>query len=924
MNPWAKSLWHGVQFCADCIVLVACWSLWVALIVLLAVQLHIATSRELAVPEFVLRAIEGRFTASHVNARFGRATFDATGGLLLEKVALSLPEFTEPVATAHAVYVEIDPWLLAVGKLQAQRIHATGINIAVPALLTASGRSEDILSAADFTVTPRSSQLIVENFTARIAGVAIEAHGAFQLPPRKSAGPIEPLPLIENLAQHYVAFSRQLIRVSNELAAFEQPELHATLTPSAKYGAFAELTLSARQLQVPTAGNLLVRGLNASVRLPVLGEAAVEAPLTFLAEEIHASGGVVLQRVSANVTGLVTPARLVFVPHAAQVSAERIAARGFALASISSIFNSRAPEMWDASIDALCFGLPLAFSSQIDLKSQSGRVSPRGPLSPALLEPISAAIGHDVRQFIGFGEPLWVDLAATFGHGWKFERLFGRIAARKVDAYHVPIDAATGEIEFDGRHFLAHHAKATLGENEARGSFEQDLGSLHFRFLLEGRLRPLEISGWFGPWWPDFFQNLQFPAAVPNASVDVTGRWLAGPETTVFVFAESTSPTLRGTALDYARTLMFIRPNFFDAQEFVAVRHEGQVRGSFTRTLDLELKDWSAMTFALDSTLDLPTGIGLLGPEMASRLEPFGFVKPPHVLASGQLEGPAAPSGEHQKVEIKTTSTGDFTIFKFPARNLSFEAQLKDDDLVLDHVQAEVASGTVTGSARISGPQGQRKLGFDASVHNGRLSEAVTAITTYAAQRRGQASTEQKILPKQSQVTFDATLAAEGQFEDLFSYQGKGTAVLNGAELGEVRLLGLLSALLDFTALRFTNARLNFQLQGRKVAFPSVSITGANSSVEGHGDYWLDRGEIEFNARVYPFGESKSLLQSVVGVVLTPLSTALEVKLTGPLIQPKWAFVIGPTNFFRTLTQPSKPADETSPLAAEPAAAVVH
>jgi hypothetical protein len=37
----------------------------------------------------------------------------------------------------------------------------------------------------------------------------------------------------------------------------------------------------------------------------------------------------------------------------------------------------------------------------------------------------------------------------------------------------------------------------------------------------------------------------------------------------------------------------------------------------------------------------------------------------------------------------------------------------------------------------------------------------------------------------------------------------------------------------------------------------------------------------------------------------------LEVKLTGPLDKPKWAFVIGPTNFFRSLSQPTDVAPAT-------------
>ncbi|MGH7943502.1 MAG: hypothetical protein ACREH8_23290, partial [Opitutaceae bacterium] len=65
--------------------------------------------------------------------------------------------------------------------------------------------------------------------------------------------------------------------------------------------------------------------------------------------------------------------------------------------------------------------------------------------------------------------------------------------------------------------------------------------------------------------------------------------------------------------------------------------------------------------------------------------------------------------------------------------------------------------------------------------------------------------------------------------------------------------------------------------------------------------YALDRRELEFNAKIFPFQESGNLLKTVVGAVLTPLSNALEVKLSGTLAKPEWSFVIGPTNFLRAL-----------------------
>ncbi|HYP17100.1 MAG TPA: AsmA-like C-terminal region-containing protein, partial [Opitutus sp.] len=471
-----------------------------------------------------------------------------------------------------------------------------------------------------------------------------------------------------------------------------------------------------------------------------------------------------------------------------------------------------------------------------------------------------------------------------------------------------------GRIEFDGHRFVARDAVAVVGENEAHGSFEQDLVSREFRFLLDGRLRPLAIGGWFREWWPGFFNNFEFPLAPPNASVDVRGRWGVGHETTVFVFAESMSPLVRGAQLDYARTLIFIRPNFLDGLEVFGTRGAGEVRGAFTRHIELPGYRWREMNIALTSTLDLQTGAKLLGPELGARLQPFVFESPPRVSVAARFDGPGSAAGPRQNMRIEAQSTGAFSFHDFPARNLAFDAVLRDDELTLERVEASVADGTLSGNAKLWGPEGGRRLGFDASLRGASLGLAVTTVSQYAARRRGSESAgAEKILPGKNNVRLDLALSAEGGFDDPFSYRGNGNAALEGAGLGEVRLLGLLSALLDFTALRFTSARAEFKVEGPTIVFPSVNVTGANAAIHAHGDYSLRERQLSFNARIYPFEESNSLLQSVVGAVLTPLSTVLEVKLTGALDDPKWAFVIGPTNLLRSLTQPAAAGNAAVP-----------
>ena len=119
-------------------------------------------------------------------------------------------------------------------------------------------------------------------------------------------------------------------------------------------------------------------------------------------------------------------------------------------------------------------------------------------------------------------------------------------------------------------------------------------------------------------------------------------------------------------------------------------------------------------------------------------------------------------------------------------------------------------------------------------------------------------------------------------------------------------MLGILSALLRQTLLNFSTlqldaARANFTLEGRKLAFSEVKLTGPQAAMDTQGDYFLDTKAVAFTARIYPFQESRGIIGSAVGAVLAPFSQVLEVKLTGQLANPDWAFALGPINLLRSI-----------------------
>jgi hypothetical protein len=489
-----------------------------------------------------------------------------------------------------------------------------------------------------------------------------------------------------------------------------------------------------------------------------------------------------------------------------------------------------------------------------------------------------------------------------------------RTVVQGIDAYHVHMDEGRAVVEFDGRHFRSPEAWGRIGENFASGTYDHDLATRDFRFLLTGQLRPLDISGWFGPWWPNFFNDFELPAAPPRASVDIQGRWGEGRYSSNFVFVETTGPVIRGTKLDFARARLFIRPAFYDGMELFATSGTGTARGTFTYTTDPATFAWQRLDLDLVSTIDPAVAGQLIGPGGANAFAPFAFAQTPALKISGRLDGPAGPEGSHQSLNIEARSAAEFRLQGFPLENIAFTAAVRDDKITVDNLRAGFAGGVATGRVKLSGIGADRRVSADLALKDASLGRAAAILQNYAARLHGLPPPPAgKFVQEKANVRLDFTASAEGRYSDPFSYHGEGNATMQGPGLGEVPLLGLLSELLKFTALHFTSATTKFKLDGAKVAFSEFNLRGANSAIEAHGDYSLDRSELDFKAKILPFQESGNILKTAIGAVLTPLSSVFEVVLTGSLEKPQWAFAIGPTNLLRSLapeeTAPAKPAE---------------
>jgi len=926
MKPWQKVCVRGLRACGACCLAFAVWTLWLGLALLLVAQVYFASTSELELPGFVLRAFEDRLAASGVRATFGRTAFDPTGRVLIEDLRLSLPEFAEPVVTIRGIYARLDPWDLALGRFQPSEVRVTGASLSVPAMLAASGRADEVLRDLDATFVPGGHELAVAQFSARIAGVATTAHGAVHLPGLGAETGAPPLPVADFLAHNFPAICRSLAATAERLSALDQPALHLELAPSESRLAIASVTLFARGLKLDAPLPLQATGLHLVTKLPLFGEAPVTARLELTADELHLPFESTARGARVAIRGTLRPAQFHFEPLAVELAAESLEAAGFSASALAAQLTPGPLPQLNADAVAQIMGAPLAVHAHADFTARTAALHFAGAVSPTVLGQIGERLHLELRKYFDFAALDCAEGEATFGAGWKFEKLTARVALRGIDAYSVPIDEGRAVVEFDGRRFHAPEAWARIGENFARGTFDQDLTTFDYRFLLEGRLRPLAISGWFrSGWWANFFQQFELPVAPPVASVDVIGRWTDTRYSAVFVYADPIAPVIRGVKLDRARGLLFIRPGFYDGLEIFGTSGPGAARGTFTYATDPATFAWRRLDFSVASSIDPVLGAQMIGPAGLALLEPFAFAQPPALKVDGRLDGPAAPGGPHETVLIEARSPGEFRFRDFPLENIAFTAAVHDDEIAVDNLRAGFAGGVATGHARVWGRDADRRVRFDFALRDASLGRAAATLQQWAARRKGAPlPAPGRFVQERANVRVDATAAAEGRYDNPFSYQGEGNAVLQGQELGEVPLLGLLSEVLRFTALRFTSAKATFKIDGANLVFPEFNLRGANSAIDAHGEYALDRGELNFRAKLFPFQESGNALKSIVGAVLSPLSSVFEINITGALDHPSFALALGsavPAREAAPGENPPAAANPAEPATPTPAAA---
>jgi hypothetical protein len=895
---------------------VALWTLWLALTVLLIFQSYIASVNELPVPRFLLHAIENHLAESGATVKFGQATFDPSGRVLLKKVRFKLDSFSEPIVTADTIYLRLDPWALLERRFEPREIRATGANLFVPAMMSTSGQAEKIVEDVDagFSITSRGDEFTVDYLNCHLGTVSVSAHGTINagtLKATANGGTSTSLPLAEFLSKNYVGLSKEISNAEAEMAGLDHAVINATLMPSDTRGAIlvAELLADSLKLSKPVA--IEATRIKAESRFPLLGGTPTMTSLVATVEGLSVAGKVDAKGARARIRGVLKIDTLAFQPREMDLTAASVTVDGDTI--VAPIARIRP---WDgknvtAQIGAVVHGLPVWAHGAVDLDAKTADIDFVASLSPSLLEPVSQKTGVNLRRFVDLRQPVEAKGTAKFGPGWKFTKIAVRFDTRDFTAYGVRFEEARGHADFDGDHLFVSDAYGKSGDDFVVGSYQQDFTTQDFRYLLGGRLRPLNISPWFGgEWWKNIFGNFAFPVAPPDANLEVKGRYSKVRHFSVFGYAAVPGPLVKGVHFDTLRTILFVDENAADDLEIAVTNDGSSAVGSFKLSTLASDGMWTGLDIDANSGIDPRPLAPLLPHEGEAAIETFSFIKPPSATVHGHFDGPGSGTS-HKQMHAVVRADTPLKIHGVAFDRAAFTLDLADDDIHVSSIEAGLAGGSVKASADVTGPE--RRLGFKATMTGGSLGLAAQAAAGYVVTAKpGESGAMDTFAKDKSGVRLDLSISAAGTMDQLNTFGGEGNFQIQGANLGELGLFGGLSKILKFPELRFTQARATFKIHNSFLDFPDLTVLGANSQIKAKGTYSIDHRTLDFTANIYPFMESKSPL-ILFNAISAPFSALFRVKLAGSIDKPSWRLAYSPLNLFRVDESKANSADKAPP-----------
>ncbi|MFP4357809.1 MAG: AsmA-like C-terminal region-containing protein [Puniceicoccaceae bacterium] len=853
-----------------------------------------AFSREIHLPARWVEKLASRAAGDGFSVRLGSATLDETGTLRFRRISLHTPT-GRPVAEAE--FLEVDLFVPSVFLGRPRVEEAGGRNLRLRDFEGPLGNPEPVASVERFHLVRGGSGWIVEDFRARSGDLRLAAAGRIDTGSWDAlAAEPEPPPGEE--------FFERILEAKARMDRFTEPFLFLRFDRSGAGTTRARLTTGADRAELPF-------GLTLAGNPRLTFDATLDGG-GFHPGEIRLSAGELTQggriRVEAPRLRLTPPPGFpggaVVSGGRARLSARSVETAGGVLSFPTFSLQGRAGLRFAVRGQAGLFGNPVSIEAFINPLRRTIDVSAAGPIDTGALlrhpRVPPEARGHPPR----FEEDLFVRASTRFDIGEplpgniRFRAESGPMDLKGMRALHASVIA-----DFDpaALRLSVESLSVQTQDYHFEGTYRQDFGNNRFRLRMRGGFLPGDIDGWMGPWWAELWEDFEIND-VPRVDIDLRGDWDHRDQRRLFGGIRFENITFNGMAIERGHARLRSLPYLFELFDLRAFRPEGEIRGSTGDIIDPVTRDRTVRFHDLTSTVDFAAIAPLFGKEVREFVSDFELTAPPELTIRGTLL-PGADGDERENLLIRAHADRPLTYRGIALDSLVFDARYGNGVFRCEPVRFTLGKGTGEGWLI------RRRRETEGGIHSAGLTftggdpvAVVRAVPVLREafgerfERDGEEARESRNL--------DFSIECSGDIDDPATLLGEGSLDLATPNLANIRLLGFFSRIseelplpLTLGSFRFERVSSSFLLNRGLVEVPDLTLHSASSRVLASGAYDMDKGTIDFNARMQLLGEVRFPILAQLGNLLNPVGRVFEFRVWGDPDDPDWRLYLDPRSW---------------------------
>ena len=489
-----------------------------------------------------------------------------------------------------------------------------------------------------------------------------------------------------------------------------------------------------------------------------------------------------------------------------------------------------------------------------------------------------------------------------------------------TDISDIRFSMVTGAVEIKGAPFDYARAIGTYADHTVtlsnfaatkpayvlRGRLSQNFETTDYRFLLHGDVFPTDLNPMFHDWWSRLWTRFEFGQQPVSGDIDIWGAHNNRLKRFTYGRIAFQNVSYKGLPIERGKIRLSTISKYTHLADLEVYHPQGVARGDVK--MIFERKGSEQVSERLNVFTDIPFHeiAKVIGDDMDVYVENTNPEAKPDIWVKGCLIHDDFPDFAYlENLNIKIHAETPVEFFGVTLDAVDAEILKRDKHITVSPVSFAFAKGQGTGEFHVDGKEPDRLLSFQVDIEGFDYHVAGTKLKSMS---QSQPETAPKIAnnakadkPKKEREPSVANLTLEGScpLGTWNGLKGTGKFELDDPLIHRVHVFGGFSKLMDNAELNLGSFSLKhatspLRLEGKKIYFDDLELTGPSTRVKAKGVVNLDDKTLDFRLKTYPLGEVKFPIVAGVAFLLRPITSLFEVRATGPIDDPEWNMVLNP------------------------------